>query len=130
VLVLGRSTLVGRPLALLLLRRAPGGNATVTVAHTRSHDVPGLVRSADVLVAAVGSPRFVRGDWLRPGTVVVDVGIHRTTDGHGKKRLVGDVDFESAAAVAGAITPVPGGVGPMTVAMLLQNTLRAWQRRR
>ncbi len=129
VVVLGRSTLVGRPLALLLLRRDPRGNATVTVAHTRSRDVPELVRSADILVAAVGSPRFVQGEWLRPGATVVDVGMHRISDPEtGKTLLVGDVDAESAAAVAGALTPVPGGVGLMTVAMLMRNTLLAWQR--
>jgi methylenetetrahydrofolate dehydrogenase (NADP+)/methenyltetrahydrofolate cyclohydrolase len=128
VVVLGRSTLVGRPLALLLLRRAAGGNATVTVVHTKSRDVPALVRQADILVAAAGSPRFVQGDWLRPGAVVVDVGIHRVAAGDGKTRLVGDVDFEAAAAIAAAITPVPGGVGPMTIAMLMRNTMLAWQR--
>ena len=129
VVILGRSTLVGRPLALLLGRRAPGGNATVTVAHTRSRDVPELIRSADVVIAAAGSPRFVRGEWLRPGSVVVDVGIHRVANGDGKTRLVGDVDFDTAVEVAGAITPVPGGVGPMTVALLMHNTVQAWRRR-
>jgi methylenetetrahydrofolate dehydrogenase (NADP+)/methenyltetrahydrofolate cyclohydrolase len=129
VVILGRSTLVGRPLALLLGRRAPGGNATVTVAHTRSRDVPALVRSADVVVAAAGSPRFVRGEWLRPGAVVVDVGIHRVPAENGKTRLVGDVETEAAAEIAAAITPVPGGVGPMTVAMLMHNTVLAWRRR-
>jgi methylenetetrahydrofolate dehydrogenase (NADP+)/methenyltetrahydrofolate cyclohydrolase len=129
VVILGRSTLVGRPLALLLGRRAPGGNATVTVAHTRSRDVPALVRSADVLIAAAGSPRFVHGDWLQPGAVVVDVGIHRVPDGDGKTRLVGDVEYDSASEVAGAITPVPGGVGPMTVALLMSNAVLAWRRR-
>jgi len=128
VVILGRSTLVGRPLALLLGRRAPGGNATVTVAHTRSRDLPAIVHSAEVLVVAAGSPQFVRGEWLRPGAVVVDVGIHRVPTADGKSRLVGDVDFESAVEVAGAITPVPGGVGPMTVALLMHNTLLAWRR--
>jgi methylenetetrahydrofolate dehydrogenase (NADP+) / methenyltetrahydrofolate cyclohydrolase len=129
VVVLGRSTLVGRPLALLLMRRDARGNATVTVAHTRSHDVPGLVQRADIVVAAVGSPRFVRGEWLRPGATVVDVGMHRIADLQtGKTRLVGDVDADSAAAVAGALTPVPGGVGLMTVAMLMHNTMLAWRR--
>lgn len=128
VLVIGRSALVGRPLALLLLRRAPGGNATVTVAHTKTHDLPALARTADVVVAAAGAPEFVHGDWLRPGAVVVDVGIHRKALPNGKTRLVGDVHFASASEVAGAITPVPGGVGPMTVAMLMRNTLTAWER--
>jgi len=129
VLVIGRSTLVGRPLALLFLRRGHGGNATVTIAHTQTRDLPALVRTADVVVAAAGVPEFVHGDWLRPGVVVVDVGIHRRPGADGKSRLVGDVHFASAVEVAGAITPVPGGVGPMTVAMLLRNTLLAWQRR-
>jgi 5,10-methylene-tetrahydrofolate dehydrogenase/methenyl tetrahydrofolate cyclohydrolase len=96
----------------------------VTVVHTQSRDVPALVREAELLVAAAGSPRFVQGAWLRPGVVVVDVGIHRTPE----QRLVGDVDFEAAAAVASAITPVPGGVGPMTVTMLMRNTALAWRR--
>jgi methylenetetrahydrofolate dehydrogenase (NADP+)/methenyltetrahydrofolate cyclohydrolase len=129
VVVLGRSTLVGRPLALLLLRRDPRGNATVTVAHSRSAGVPELVRRADIVVAAVGSPRFVRGEWLRPGATVVDVGMHRiSSPATGKTRLVGDVDAESVTPVAGALTPVPGGVGLMTVAMLMHNTLLAWRR--
>ena len=128
VLVLGRSTLVGRPLALLFLRRQPGGNATVTVAHTRSRDIPTLVRDAEILIAAAGSPEFVRGEWLRPGCVVVDVGIHRVPAAGGKTRLVGDVDQAAAREIASALTPVPGGVGPMTVAMLMRNTLLAWQR--
>ena len=127
--ILGRSNLVGKPLALLLLRRARTGNATVTVLHTKSRSIPELVREADILVAAAGSPRFVPGAWLRPGTVVVDVGIHRLPASQGGG-LVGDVDFPSAVEVAAAITPVPGGVGPMTVALLMRNTLRAWQRRR
>jgi len=114
--VVGRSILVGRPLVSLLLN----ASATVTVCHSRTHDLPAICRRADILVAAVGSPRMVRGDWVKPGAAVVDVGINRTDDG-----LVGDVDFEAAREVAGAITPVPGGVGPMTIAMLLANTLRA-----
>jgi len=127
--VLGRSNLVGKPLALLLLRRGNRGNATVSVLHTRSTDVPARVREADLLVAAAGSARFVQGDWLRPGATVVDVGIHRIPGEHGKSRLVGDVDFETAQHVAGAITPVPGGVGPMTVAMLMKNTALSWRRK-
>ena len=112
--VVGRSILVGRPLASLLLN----ANATVTVCHSRTRDLAGVCRRADILVAAVGSPRLVGADWVKPGAAVIDVGMNRTEDG-----LVGDVDFEAAAEVAGAITPVPGGVGPMTIAMLLVNTL-------
>jgi methylenetetrahydrofolate dehydrogenase (NADP+)/methenyltetrahydrofolate cyclohydrolase len=116
-LVLGRSNLVGRPVAALLL----AADATVTVAHSRTRDLAAECRRADVLVAAVGRPEMVRGDWLRPGAVVIDVGINRLADG----RLVGDVAFDEAVAVASAITPVPGGVGPMTIACLLENTVAA-----
>ncbi len=115
--VIGRSQLVGKPLAALLLRR----DATVTVCHSRSRDLPGLAREADILVAAVGRPELVRGSWIRPGATVIDVGINRLPDG----RLCGDVHYREASSVAGAITPVPGGVGPMTIAMLLENTARA-----
>lgn len=121
-LVLGRSAIVGRPMALLLL----AADATVTIAHSRTRDLPAECRNADILVAAVGKPEMVVGEWIRPGATVIDVGINRRNDG----RLVGDVAFESCAAVAGAITPVPGGVGPMTVACLLENTLTAALRRR
>jgi methylenetetrahydrofolate dehydrogenase (NADP+)/methenyltetrahydrofolate cyclohydrolase len=114
--IVGRSILVGRPLSALLLN----ANATVTVCHSRTRDLPGTCRRADILVAAVGSPHMVQGDWVKPGATVIDVGINRTDDG-----LVGDVDYEAARGVAGAITPVPGGVGPMTIAMLLANTLSA-----
>jgi methylenetetrahydrofolate dehydrogenase (NADP+)/methenyltetrahydrofolate cyclohydrolase len=114
--VVGRSILVGRPLASLLLN----ANATVTVCHSRTRDLGEVCRRADILVAAVGSPYTVKGDWVKPGAAVIDVGVNRTDDG-----LVGDVDFDAAREVAGAITPVPGGVGPMTIAMLLSNTLRA-----
>ena len=114
--IVGRSILVGRPLASLLLN----ANATVTVCHSRTRDLPGVCRRADILVAAVGSPRLVKADWVKPGAAVIDVGMNRTEDG-----LVGDVDFEAALEVAGAITPVPGGVGPMTIAILLQNTVLA-----
>jgi methylenetetrahydrofolate dehydrogenase (NADP+) / methenyltetrahydrofolate cyclohydrolase len=114
--IVGRSILVGRPLGALLLN----AHATVTTCHSRTRDLDERCRGADVLVAAVGSPRMIRGDWVKPGATVIDVGINRTDDG-----LVGDVDFESAREVAGAITPVPGGVGPMTIAMLLSNTLQA-----
>ena len=123
-LVLGRSALVGKPLALLLL----GENCTVTMAHSRTVDVAGECRRADILVAAVGRPHFVKGDWIKPGALVIDVGINRVPapeKGAGKTRLVGDVDFAAARDVAGAITPVPGGVGPMTIACLLLNTLHA-----
>ena len=118
-LVIGRSNIVGKPMAQLLL----ADSATVTVAHSRTRNLPELCRRADVVVAAVGRPRFVQGDWIRPGATVIDVGINRTDDG-----LVGDVDFDAAAGVAGAITPVPGGVGPMTIACLLANTLTATAR--
>jgi methylenetetrahydrofolate dehydrogenase (NADP+)/methenyltetrahydrofolate cyclohydrolase len=111
--VIGRSNIVGKPMALLLLRES----CTVTIAHSRTRDLPEVVRGADIVVAAVGRPRMVKGDWLKPGATVIDVGINRTDAG-----LVGDVDFDSAAAVAGAITPVPGGVGPMTIACLIRNT--------
>ena len=124
-LVLGRSNIVGKPMAQLLIRES----CTVTVAHSRTRDLGDECRRADILVAAVGRPRMVPGDWIRPGAVVVDVGINRIDAGGGKTRLVGDVDFESALAVAGGITPVPGGVGPMTIACLLHNTVLAACRR-
>ncbi|WP_304618120.1 bifunctional methylenetetrahydrofolate dehydrogenase/methenyltetrahydrofolate cyclohydrolase FolD [Paracoccus sp. (in: a-proteobacteria)] len=117
--VIGRSNIVGKPMAQLLLR----DSATVTVAHSRTADLPALCREADILVAAVGRAEFVKGDWIKPGATVIDVGINRTEAG-----LVGDVDFASALPVAGAITPVPGGVGPMTIACLLANTLTATAR--
>lgn len=119
--VVGRSNIVGKPVAKLLLDL----NATVTIAHSRTRDLAALTREADILVAAVGRPRMITGDMVKPGAVVIDVGINRTEDGH----LVGDVDFESASAIAGWITPVPGGVGPMTIAMLMQNTLEAYKAR-
>lgn len=120
--VIGRSNIVGKPMAQLLLRES----CTVTVAHSRTRDLPAVVRRADIVVAAVGRPEMVTGDWLKPGATVIDVGINRVPAAEeGKARLVGDVDFASAAAVAGAITPVPGGVGPMTIAVLLRNTLVA-----
>jgi methylenetetrahydrofolate dehydrogenase (NADP+)/methenyltetrahydrofolate cyclohydrolase len=114
--VIGRSNIVGKPMAQLLLRES----CTVTIAHSRTRDLPDVVRRADIVVAAVGRPRMVKGDWLKPGATVIDVGISRV-----EGRLAGDVDFESASKVAGAITPVPGGVGPMTIAVLLRNTLVA-----
>ena len=118
--VVGRSNIVGKPMAQLLLR----DSCTVTIAHSRTHDLAAVCRAADILVAAVGRPEMVPGDWVKPGATVIDVGINRIERG-GKTVLVGDVDFGSAAAVAGAITPVPGGVGPMTIACLLANTLTA-----
>ena len=118
--VIGRSNIVGKPLAQLLLAE----NATVTVAHSRTRDLPALCRRADLLFAAIGRAEMVRGDWIKPGATVIDVGINRVP-GDGKSRIVGDVNFAEATAVAGAITPVPGGVGPMTIACLLANTLRA-----
>ena len=121
-LVLGRSNIVGKPMAMLLVRE----NCTVTVAHSRTRDLPAEVRQADILVAAAGRPRMVKGDWIKPGAAVIDVGINRAPTGEdGKTRLVGDVDFDEAVTVAGAITPVPGGVGPMTIACLLRNTVTA-----
>jgi methylenetetrahydrofolate dehydrogenase (NADP+)/methenyltetrahydrofolate cyclohydrolase len=118
--VVGRSNIVGKPMAQLLLAES----CTVTIAHSRTRDLPAVCRGADILVAAVGRPEMVRGDWVKPGATVIDVGINRI-DGGGGTRLVGDVAFEEAAAVAGAITPVPGGVGPMTIAVLLANTVTA-----
>jgi methylenetetrahydrofolate dehydrogenase (NADP+)/methenyltetrahydrofolate cyclohydrolase len=124
--VIGRSNIVGKPMAMLLI----GESATVTVAHSRTRDLPDVVRRADIVVAAVGRPEMIRGDWIKPGAVVIDVGINRVAVAdEGKTRLVGDVAFGEAAEVASAITPVPGGVGPMTIAMLLRNTLVAAHRR-
>lgn len=125
--VVGRSTIVGRPMALLLLQDGPGGNATVTVCHSRTRDIGAVTREADILIVAIGKPQFVRGDMIRPGAVVIDVGINRVEDATNPKgyRLVGDVHFEEARVVAQAITPVPGGVGPMTITMLLFNTVQA-----
>ncbi|MBV9464235.1 MAG: bifunctional 5,10-methylene-tetrahydrofolate dehydrogenase/5,10-methylene-tetrahydrofolate cyclohydrolase, partial [Verrucomicrobiae bacterium] len=112
---------------LLMLLKGPGGDATVTVCHSQSRDLPEIARRADILIAAIGKPRFVTGDMVREGAVVIDVGINRVLE-NGQKRLVGDVDFEAAAEKASAITPVPGGVGPMTIAMLMANTLKAARR--
>lgn len=123
--VVGRSILVGKPLAMMLLE----ANATVTIAHSRSPDLGAITRSADVLITAVGRPNLITAEMVKPQAVVVDVGINRVTDEAGKSRLVGDIDFESVAPLAGFITPVPGGVGPMTVAMLLQNTLLSYAQR-
>ena len=125
--VIGRSTLVGKPMANLLIQSGPGGDATVTVCHSRSKDLPAIARTADILVVAIGKPEFVKGEWVKPGATVIDVGINRIEDATKKSgfRLVGDVAFNEAKEVAGAITPVPGGVGKMTIAMLLANTLQA-----
>ena len=123
--VIGRSNIVGKPMAMLLL----GDHCTVTIAHSRTRDLPEVVRRADIVVAAVGRPEMIRGDWVKPGATVIDVGINRVPGGAGKSRLVGDVDFASASKVAGAITPVPGGVGPMTIACLIRNTLVSAARR-
>ena len=124
--VLGRSNIVGKPMAALLLSE----NCTVTLGHSKSRDIPAILRRADIVVAAVGRPEFVRGDWIKPGAVVIDVGINRIAVPGGKSRLVGDVAFAEAQGVASALTPVPGGVGPMTIACLLRNTLIAACRRR
>ncbi|WP_298866866.1 bifunctional methylenetetrahydrofolate dehydrogenase/methenyltetrahydrofolate cyclohydrolase FolD [uncultured Gimesia sp.] len=118
--ILGRSEIVGKPMAMLLIQRGLGADATVTICHSRTQNLKEIVRSADIIIAAIGQPEFVTADMVKPGAVVIDVGINRVND-----KLVGDVDFESVKEVASAITPVPGGVGPMTIAMLLKNTLTA-----
>ena len=125
--IVGRSTIVGRPMAALLLQDGPGGNATVTICHSRTRDIKSVTRLADILIVAIGKPEFVTGDMIKPGAVVIDVGVNRVEDPSLKKgyRLVGDVNFEEAKKVAGALTPVPGGVGPMTITMLLYNTVQA-----
>lgn len=120
VTVVGRSDIVGKPMAIMLMQRSEGANATVTVCHSRTKDLPAVTRQADILIVAIGKAKFLTADMVKPGAVVVDVGINRTDEG-----LVGDVDFESVKEVAGRITPVPGGVGPLTIAMLLHNTLTA-----
>ena len=118
--IIGRSNIVGKPMALLLMQKGPGGDATVTLCHSRTPDIPAIARQADILIVAIGQAKFVTGDMVKPGATVIDVGMNRTDEG-----LVGDVDFHSVKEVAGAITPVPGGVGPLTVTMLLLNTLTA-----
>ncbi|MBI3982620.1 MAG: bifunctional methylenetetrahydrofolate dehydrogenase/methenyltetrahydrofolate cyclohydrolase FolD [Gemmatimonadetes bacterium] len=125
--IVGRSNIVGRPMASLLLQDGPGGNATVTVCHSRTRDLPAVTRLADILIVAMGKAEFVTGDMVRPGAVVIDVGVNRVEDPTAPKgyRLVGDVAYEAAREVAAAITPVPGGVGPMTITMLLYNTVQA-----
>jgi methylenetetrahydrofolate dehydrogenase (NADP+)/methenyltetrahydrofolate cyclohydrolase len=120
VVILGRSEIVGKPLAAMLLQKGPGANATVTVCHSQTRQLAEITRTADILVAAIGIPEFVKADMVRPGAVVIDVGINRV-----EKKLVGDVDFAAVSQVAAAVSPVPGGVGPMTITMLLENTLRA-----
>lgn len=127
--IIGRSTIVGKPMANLLIQTGVGGDATVTVCHSRSRDLPGIARTADILIVAMGKPEFVTGDFVRPGAVVIDVGINRVDDPSAAKgyRLTGDVKFDEAAAKASAITPVPGGVGPMTIAILLRNTVQAME---
>jgi len=125
--IIGRSNIVGKPIASLLLK----ANATVTICHSRTKDLPQVAKNADILVAAVGRAKMVKGDWIKPGAVVIDVGINRVqveVDGETKNRLVGDVDFDAAVEVAAAITPVPGGVGPMTIVMLMSNTLQSAER--
>jgi methylenetetrahydrofolate dehydrogenase (NADP+)/methenyltetrahydrofolate cyclohydrolase len=131
VVVLGRSVIVGKPMALLLSLKGPGGDATVTICHSRSRDIGAHTRAADIVIAAMGVPRFLKADMVRDGAVVVDVGINRVEDASAKKgyTLVGDVDFEAVAPRTSFITPVPGGVGPMTVAMLMSNTLAAYRMR-
>jgi len=121
VVIVGRSNIVGKPLAVILMQKAPGANATVTVCHSRSRNLPDLTRQADVIVVAIGAARFLKADMVRPGSIVVDVGINEGENG----KLVGDVDFEAVKEIASAITPVPGGVGPMTITMLLHNTVEA-----
>ncbi len=120
VVIVGRSEIVGKPIAMMLMQKGPGGDATVTVCHSRSRDLPSITRAADILIVAIGRPNFVTAEMVKPGAAVIDVGINRT-----EKGLVGDVDFGPVSQVAGAITPVPGGVGPLTITMLLQNTLLA-----
>jgi len=120
VVIVGRSDIVGKPMANLLVQRGPGGDATVTVCHSRTRNLPAITRQADILIVAIGQAQFVKADMVKPGAVVIDVGMNRTEAG-----LVGDVDYEPVRAVAGQITPVPGGVGPLTITMLLQNTLTA-----
>jgi methylenetetrahydrofolate dehydrogenase (NADP+)/methenyltetrahydrofolate cyclohydrolase len=122
VVVLGRSEIVGRPLSIMLSQRGKGADATVTICHSRSQNLAAIARSADILIAAIGTPKFVTAEMVKPGATVIDVGINRTDEG-----VVGDVDFDAVLEVAGAITPVPGGVGPLTIAMLLRNTLSAAQ---
>ena len=129
--VIGRSNIVGKPMAALLMQKAKGANATVTVVHSGTPDIAKYTRDADILIAAIGKPEFVRKDMIKPGAVVIDVGINRKPNpAGGKDKLVGDVKFDEAVEVAGAITPVPGGVGPMTIAVLMSNAVTACERRK
>jgi len=130
IVVLGRSMIVGKPLALLFMQKGPGADATVTVAHSRTRNLPELCRSADILIAAIGRPEFVTPEFVREGAVVIDVGINRVaaTESESGTKLVGDVAFDAVAPKCAAITPVPGGVGPMTIAMLMSNTIRSCER--
>ena len=129
--VIGRSNIVGKPMAALLMQKAKGANATVTVVHSGTPDIARFTRDADLLIAAIGKPEFVRGDMIKPGAAVIDVGINRTPNpAGGRDRLVGDVKFDEAVEVAGAVTPVPGGVGPMTIAVLMSNAVTACERRK
>jgi methylenetetrahydrofolate dehydrogenase (NADP+)/methenyltetrahydrofolate cyclohydrolase len=127
VVILGRGNIVGKPMAAILCQKATQANATVTLCHSQTRDIPTHCRRADILIAALGVPRFVKADMIKPGATVIDVGVNRITDpaAKGGSRLVGDVDFANAQSVAGRITPNPGGVGPMTIAMLMRNTVRA-----
>ena len=129
VVIVGRSNIVGKPLAAILMQKAPHCNATVTVVHSLSEHLHEICRSADVLIAAIGKPRFIQATMVKPGAVVIDVGINRVSCGKGETQIVGDVDFETVAPLCSQITPVPGGVGPMTIALLLSNTLLSYQRR-
>ncbi len=129
VVIVGRSNIVGKPLAAILMQKAPHCNATVTVAHSLTENLPEICRSADILVAAMGHPRFIKKEMVKEGAVVVDVGINREKTSGGKSEIVGDVDYEEVAPRCSHITPVPGGVGPMTIALLLSNTLLSYQRR-
>ena len=129
--VIGRSNIVGKPMAALLMQKAKGANATVSVVHSGTPDIARFTRDADILIAAIGKPEFVRGDMIKPGAAVIDVGINRTPNpAGGRDRLVGDVKFDEAVEVAGAVTPVPGGVGPMTIAVLMSNAVTACERRK
>lgn len=129
--IIGRSNIVGKPMAALLMQKAKGANATVTIVHSGTPDIGRFTRDADLLIAAIGKPEFVRGDMIKPGATVIDVGINRTPNpAGGKDKLVGDVNFAEAVEVAGAITPVPGGVGPMTIAVLMSNAVTACERRK
>jgi methylenetetrahydrofolate dehydrogenase (NADP+) / methenyltetrahydrofolate cyclohydrolase len=129
VVIVGRSNIVGKPLAAILMQKAPHSNATVTVAHSQSEDLKGICNSADILVAAIGKPQFIKKEMVKEGAIVVDVGINRVKGPAGKEVIVGDVDFENVSPKCSHITPVPGGVGPMTIAILLSNTLLSYQRR-